>query len=1039
MPNNILVQMTSDAANSISEPLPFSAGRTVNAVSRLRVFVTGTETELEPGLDLRLLDGEERNPSEPPHPTWAVLMLILSEKAVALQQNPDEISDNEAIDSLAAFLETLLYHRERYEAALEEQIEDLTPDQAIIELRDKLIPTETSIDFRAINEADLISTFQIMLKGVYGKSGITIGRIREGGEDIDPDRLDLIELLDDAFEWVNRNLADLLTKVHRHSDAEVLLQALIESVETLELEWRFPVIGLWLRKVSKKGDRDFLNQRPELARAEYVRVVVMDANGDVTPGPEVTALSDFYAAPKGQIAQILSDALNDEDDIIDGGGESRLDFSAQAVSALQLIVARQGLVDSGIAQVAPIWRFDYLYQLATFFSQQAEQAEQRYIQFEERRANAEISRQQLSDAVSAARNELSLAETRIREHDAAVDVALERQRLASNRQGALSEEYWEYISSSSMAIQYQALAASLGGGSSGVFSEVNRHVEELRRNGETRGERGLLIGATTYLAGMEMRDVELTRMRNAQEQAGIEVEIARKQIRQESARRDSAVQLRNAVRSRYQEARALERLYEDQDLTPDVYRQLTQLMQRISVNYLSMAYEIAYLAEQAFNYEFRSTLSVITTPDDATSPTGGLLQSEILQNQLASFKLNEVYLGGEERSLVTWNVKLHELYPASYFDAIRRGRPFTFAFDVTMLDKKFPGLVDVRIENLEVEISKSRSYRITNGCYAQIRQNNPDSVVLRIQNSTESLGSTITSLAARTQMSLQGLNNRKRRPFEDSSPFCAWSFELIDDKAATTEITTMILQISGTFSQDVFDRVMEKRQTEERLLPIMLSDLDPSATGKLRAGNPLLVTVPFSIPSEDGSEPIQLFPPEEGAFPMLTGLQAVVGLSDSGASPKTLSAKVTLPFSNTRLSERTMAAEGGVEWPDDEIPANQPAVGDYEISFTGDDLEKLSGVALLLRYKVTTLSEGYRNTLNGRIETGTSVSLIFRRALLVGIWVILYQDEELARIDIEGDSTTTVRLNLTRALGNDEWAMAIFRHIELGVDISLEA
>ena len=673
---------------------------------------------------------------------------------------------------------------------------------------------------------------------------------------------------------------------------------------------------------------------------------------------------------------------------------------------MQLIVARLGLVDSGISQVAPIWRFDYLYQLATFFSQQAEQAEQRYIQFEERRASAELTRQQLSDAVSAARNELSLAETRIREHDAAVDVARERQRLASNRQGALSEEYWEYISSSSMAIQYQAISASLGGGSSGVFSEINRHVEQIRRTGETRGQRGLLIGASTYLAGMEMRDVELTRMRNAQEQAGIEVDIARKQVQQESARRDSAIQLRNAVRSRYQEARALERLYENQDLTPEVYRQLAELMQRISASYLSMAYEIAYLAEQAFNYEFRSTLSVITAPDDASSPTGGLLQSEILQNQLASFKLNEVYLGGEERSLVTWNVKLHELYPASYFDAIRRGRPFTFALDVTMLDKKFPGLVDVRIENLAVEVTPPRSIRLTNGFYAQIRQKNPDDVALRIQNSTESLDSTKSSLAERTQMALQGRDNRKRRPFEGTSPFCAWRFELIDDQLAANEITALSFQLSGTFSQDVFDRVMEERQTEERLLPIALSDLDPDATATLRAGSPLRVTLPFSIPSEHGGDPIQLFPPEEGAFPMLIGLQAVVGLSDAGASPTTLSAKVTLPFSGTRLTNRSMGDEGGVEWPDDEIPADQPAVGEYEIALAGQDLEKLSGAALLLRYKVTTLHEGYRNTLIGRIENGTRVKLIFRRPLLKGAWIILYEDEELGQVDVEADSTT---------------------------------
>lgn len=1043
MPNVTPVQLTLDAVKSILTFPQLGSAQTQNAVLNLRGLMdTKTEvlddkiTELELNSDLRLLDSEERDPNNPPHPTWAILFLVLGEKAAEIQQKTGEISDLELATSLTDFLHTLINHKERYETVLAMQPESLTLTEAVIKLRNELIQSKASINYNKIQEVDLTTAFQALLKGTFGRSGTTIGKIRQGGEEINFDRLQLIEILDNSFEWVNQNLADLLTRINRYGDAEALLQALIGSVEQLELNWRFPVIGLWLMKVSKKGDRDFLNQRPELTRAEYARVASIDTNGKVIPSPEISKLSDYYAEPKKQIAQILSIAPKDDGDIVDGNGQSRFDFSAQAISALQLIIARLGLI-SGIAPVAPIWRFDYLYQLATFFAQQAEQAEQRYIQFEEKRINGEITRQQLSDAVSAARNELSLAETRIRENEAAVDIAQERQRLASNRQDALSEEYFKYISNSSMAIQYQAIAASLGGGSSGVFNDIHRHIEELRRTGQTRGERGFLIGASSYLAGMEMREVELARMQNAIDQAGIEVDIARKQLVQERIRRDSSIQLRNAVLSRYQEARALERLYENQDLTSEVYRQLAQLMQRISFNYLSMAYEIAYLAEMAFNYEFRSTLSVITAPDDATSKTRGLLQSEILKNQLASFKLREVYLGGEERIVVTWNVSLHELFPTSYVDAIIRGRPFIFTLDVTMLDKKFPGLVDVRIENLQVEVSNPYSFRISNGFYAQIRQKNPNDIVMQIQNSSESLSHARDSTAKRTEMVLQQ-DNRKRLPFEGSSPFCAWRFQVIDDQLVNKNTQTkMIFQLSGIFSQDVFDHVMEQRKTEERLLPIVLSDLDSDATEILRSGQPLRVTLPFSIPSENGVDLIQLFPPNEGTFPLLTGLQAVVGLSDAGASPTTLSAKIKLPFSSKSLNQKTMSAEGGVAWPDEEIPADQPAVGKYEITFEGHDLEKLSGAALLLRYKLRTFREGYSNTLIVRSDSGVKVKLIFQRTLLEGTWAVIHGAEELARISIIDGSSTVVNLNFARALGGGEWASTVFRHLELKIDISL--
>jgi hypothetical protein len=580
---------------------------------------------------------------------------------------------------------------------------------------------------------------------------------------------------------------------------------------------------------------------------------------------------------------------------------------------------------------------------------------------------------------------LSIAEQRIREQQSAVDVARERVRMAADRREGLSEEYWEYISSSSSAIQYQAIAASLGGGSSGVFSDINHHIERIRRTGQTYGERGLLIGASTYLAGMEMRDVELQRMRNARNLAENEENLARKQLKQERTRLESAQRLRSAVRSRYDEARALAQRYQDQDLTPEAYNRLAQLMKRVSAGYLNMAYEVSYLAEQGFNYEFRSALSVITAPDSTSSPTDGLLQSEILRNQLASFKLSEVYLGGEERSIVTWELKPHELFPASYFDAINNKKPFTFVLDYSILDKKFPGLVDVRIENLLVKVTNGRSIRLTNGFFAQIRGKKPNDIISRVQNATDSIDSAKSSVMERTQAALQDQDARKRRPFEDTSPFCAWSLELIDDREPTRTITTLVFTLSGTFSQEVFDDVMASRQTEERVLPIALDDLDATAT----------------------------------------------------ESPTSLSAKITLPYSGAQLAPRTLEAEGGVAWPDEDIPDDQPAVGDYEISLEGANLDKLNGAALLLRYKITALRDGYTNRLVERAVIGSEVKLKFSRGLLAGTWKVILNGDELGQVIVSGDSTRLVWVELSRIPSGSDWADAVFRNTDLAIDLSL--
>lgn len=1052
MATNDIFEPTQTASDQILEVRPF------DALTKGGALAFGTAIDAEdsggdgtddgpgdddgtvpvPAPDLRILVDEESDPDQPIDPTWNLLFTALGEKAAALQQSPGSFTEVELVQRLSAFLDTLLNHRERYDAALADQAEGMDADTALEELRKSLVREDAAVNFRSIGEADLNTSFRALLKGAYGRVVNGIGDIDLEGEDVDTVRRQQITLLEGMFEWVNRNLADLLTRVFQYADAENLIKALIGAVESLGLDWRFEIIGLWMRKISHKGNRDFLNQRPEVAREEFGRVAMIDGDGVVLPGPEVTALSNYYDEPKEKIADILA-ARQDDDDggLLDDEGENRFGFSAQTISAIQLVAARLALVKDGIEAVAPIWRFDYLYQLSTFFAQQAQQAEQRYVQFEERRGNSAITRQQFLDAVSAARNELSIAEQRIREQEKAVEVARERVRMATDRRQGLSEVYWEYISNSSTAIQYQAISASLGGGSSGVFSEINQHIERIRRSGETRGPRGLLIGASTYLAGMEMRDVELKRMENARDLADNEVELARKQLAQETTRLESARRLRNAVRSRYDEARALAQRFQDQDLTPEVYNRLAQLMQRISAGYLSMAYEVAFLAEQGFNYEFRSALSVITVPDSPSSQTDGLLQSEILRSQLASFKLSEVYLGGEERSIVTWYVKLHELFPASYFDAINNKKPFTFVLDYSMLDKKFPGLVDVRIENLLVLIDPTSSVKLTNGFFAQIRGKKPNDIISRIQNATDAIDSTRTSLAERTRLALQEREARKRRPFEDSSPFCAWSLELIDDRESTRNITTLIFTLSGTFSQEVFDDIMANRESEERVLPIALDDLDPTATEKLRAGNSLKVSLPFSIPSEDGAEPIQLFPSEEGLFPLLTGIQAVVGLSDPETTPTSFKAKISLPFTGKQLTELPLLEEGGVAWPDDEIPDDQPAVGDYEISLGGTNLDKLKGVALLLRYKVTALQDGYTNRLLERPVHGQEVKLKFSRVLLAGNWAVHLNGEDLGSVDVLGDSTRLVWVKLSRIPSDTEWTDTVFRNTELAIDLPL--
>ena len=413
--------------------------------------------------------------------------------------------------------------------------------------------------------------------------------------------------------WVLNTLASAYLSDRRYVDTNkaVDLAIAFSDVSQAGGVYRFSLVGVAIANRANQANEMFLDGDVEAAESIFVEVVTWSDQENLLPGVFIESLPAFFQNVKEAVVKhlllISSDGTPDE--------AAPEGFSPTAVGALRDIAGRLSVIQLGTSgdspiPLAPVWRFEYLFQLATFFAQQAQAAERRFLEFEERKESEQISHQQIEDAVKVANQEVSLAESRIREAEEAVEVARRRNRLARERESATREEMREYLYQSAEAIMYQAMGASLGGGSDGVFANIQHHINNMRRRGETRGPRGYLIGTNTYLAGMAMREVERTRMENANDMARREREVVEAQYNAELIRQRSAGLLRQGAQARLDGATRLRDIYAGQALNEEAYEALGTIMTALSKSYFDMAYEVAKLAQSAFNYEFRNDIDV---------------------------------------------------------------------------------------------------------------------------------------------------------------------------------------------------------------------------------------------------------------------------------------------------------------------------------------------------------------------------------------------------------------------------------------------
>lgn len=640
--------------------------------------------------------------------------------------------------------------------------------------------------------------------------------------------------------------------------------------------YRLEVLGLFviLHQTGAnllRAGRDILN-----AEAELRAVVVADADGQFTLPPGAWPRTRPALAGALPEFEKLLDAINawlaspgTPIELMDGD-VPRFKLGTPAIRALIDIVAGTLDIARGRAaggegfQVAPVWRFDYLFQLASYFATQARGAEARAIEFRGQADTAGLTRQNLEDAVDLARADAELAGLRVEEAEGALTVARENRDLGRLRAANAQQRLAGFNAIAHESAVYQALSASLGAGSDGVWDNIQPHVERMRRAGRTQGERGHLIGANTYIVATMSADFERNNLAGQVREAGQAADVGLAQVAVEEVRVRYAQATRVAARLRHESARSYLSAFDQMAFTPDLLYRMSGLMQEIADGYFEHALDTALRMQAAFNYEFRTRLRAI---DPGNRPRGvqGRLVSEQLIQAIDGFKARELEIGDRRTAVVNWDLPLHSLFPSAWA-AFQRTGVFECALTPEMMDLAFPGLHNVSMLEARVTFRGVTSdfirWSLTNSHVASIRLllDQPDDglvgapvpdgdglskIGLRYQSVETLVGSKLADDPTGLRY-FESRETRKRTLFESASPFCAWRLVVrpelngLDLRKISAASLTIVLQ--GQHSDALAEarveavRAREQGQPLERTLALSLGQFAPNALNDIRAG-----------------------------------------------------------------------------------------------------------------------------------------------------------------------------------------------------------
>ncbi len=383
------------------------------------------------------------------------------------------------------------------------------------------------------------------------------------------------------------------------------------------------------------------------------------------------------------------------------GTTNPLIFSLIAEARSRLLQIENGFNYLGYSDdYIPPWRFQFLLGRARYFTDHAKNAQREYLNFLGNAEREELQEITASQTVELEKSNVRIETARVEQARLETEVAKLGKELAilvsenSNTRFNDYKKFDEYaddllnnsdarlISSflkplSKVPLLHSAATAVGDFYSGGSVSGIHRKaVEGVQRELEKKNL-GLAVPEAQKSA-----DIAGAQLQTAQ----AALVISGLQRTASLLRHEFAIQSLNFLTNR--------------TLNSETWYRLANMIRSVAETYMRYAIELSFLAEQAYEFEADKRINVIRFDYDI-SEEGKLLAADFLKQDLDTLEQDLIVTQRQRQQQVKYVLSLSREFPEA-LEALRENDSTIFTLRLEQLERRFPGLYNIRIGSLDV-------------------------------------------------------------------------------------------------------------------------------------------------------------------------------------------------------------------------------------------------------------------------------------------------------------------------------------------------
>ena len=353
----------------------------------------------------------------------------------------------------------------------------------------------------------------------------------------------------------------------------------------------------------------------------------------------------------------------------------------------------------------PPWRFQFLLERARYFSEHAKNAQRDYLNFLSNAEREEFQEQSAAQAVEMEKANVRVESARVNQVGFEVVAAQQSKELAeltrANSVGRLQdykafdkyadEQDRKSRSGGFFSFAGGAISGAISGGKlgglgaiAGALSGIGSSLQQDAQLGVSDRQRGLEKGNLGRAVAEAAKAAEIA---SAQfEVAKLGLVVASLQRQAALLRHEFAIQNLEYLRNR--------------TLNAEQWFRLANAIRSIADTYLRYAIELAFLSEQAYEFEADKPINVIRFDYDQ-SELGAFLAADFLLSDLDTIEQDFVVNQRQRQQLARYVLSLAREFPAALEELQDTGR-VNFILRLEQIEKRFPGLYNARIGMVDV-------------------------------------------------------------------------------------------------------------------------------------------------------------------------------------------------------------------------------------------------------------------------------------------------------------------------------------------------